>query len=293
AAPHMAGVVALMRAANPNLTPQAIDTLLTSGAISEDLGPMGRDDQFGHGLINAYKAVLEAINAGDGTPVEPVPILVVNPVALNFGTTLTSLPLTVSNGGGGALTVNSPSEDSGGWLTITPTVDANGLGSYAITVNRDDLPQGTYTATIRFVSDAGTVRIPIIMQVADALTVNDVGVLYVLLFDRAAERTITSVAATREGNGRYGYRFSDVPVGSYEIFAGTDADNDGLICDAGEACGAYLTLDEPVNLTVDTDRDGLDFTSGFADNLPTINTADADAERKLRRPDHVDGGLPR
>jgi len=293
AAPHMAGVVALMRAANPNLTPQAIDNLLASGRITQDLGPAGRDDQFGHGLINAYQAVVEAINAGGGTPVEPIPILVVNPVALNFGTTLSSLTLTVSNGGGSTLTVNSPSEDSGGWLVITPAVDGNGLGRYTVTVNRDGLDDGIYTATVNITSNADTIQIPIIMQVSNALTVNDVGVLYVLLFDRATEQTVTSVVATREGNGRYGYQFNEVAAGSYEIFAGTDSDNDGLICDAGEACGAYLTLDEPVNLTVDTDRDGLNFTSGFADNLPTINATDAQTQQTLNRTDHVDGGLNR
>ncbi|MEE4376036.1 MAG: S8 family serine peptidase [Candidatus Competibacteraceae bacterium] len=293
AAPHMAGVVALMRSANPNLTPQALDNLLASGRITQDLGPAGRDAQFGHGLINAYQAVVEAINAGDGSPVDPIPILVVNPVALNFGTTLSSLTLTVTNGGGGALTVNSPSENSGGWLGITPAVDDNGLGSYTVTVNRAGLAEGIYTATVNIASNAGTVQIPIIMQVSNALTVNDVGVLYVLLFDRATEQTVTSVVATREGNGRYGYQFNEVPAGSYQIFAGTDADNDGLVCDDGEACGAYLTLDEPVNLIVDTDRDGLDFTSGFADNLPTVNAADAQIERNARYPDHLDGGLTR
>ncbi len=92
AAPHMAGVAALMKALAPNLTPQDVDNLLASGALTEDLGTVGRDDQFGYGLVNAYQAVAAAANTG-GQPVDPTPILAVSPEALNFGTVLNSQTL--------------------------------------------------------------------------------------------------------------------------------------------------------------------------------------------------------
>lgn len=56
--PLTAGVVALMLSANPALQPSQVDSILISTA--DDLGVPGRDDNFGHGRINAAKAVAAA-----------------------------------------------------------------------------------------------------------------------------------------------------------------------------------------------------------------------------------------
>jgi subtilisin family serine protease len=58
AAPHVAGVVALMEAAAPALTPDQVEQALT--ASSADLGAPGRDDLFGHGQVDAVRAVRSA-----------------------------------------------------------------------------------------------------------------------------------------------------------------------------------------------------------------------------------------
>jgi Subtilase family len=55
AAAHVSGVVALLLERKPNLTPDAVRRILLSSAA--DLGPKGRDDQFGAGLTDAYGAV--------------------------------------------------------------------------------------------------------------------------------------------------------------------------------------------------------------------------------------------
>src|SRR5262245_16785048 len=55
AAAHVRGVVALLLARKPDLTPEAVRRILLSSAT--DLGPKGRDDQFGAGLTDAYRAV--------------------------------------------------------------------------------------------------------------------------------------------------------------------------------------------------------------------------------------------
>lgn len=60
AAPHVSGVVALMKSVAPSLMPADIEALLATGALTDDLGTPGRDDRYGHGLINAHKAVLAA-----------------------------------------------------------------------------------------------------------------------------------------------------------------------------------------------------------------------------------------
>ena len=55
AGPHVAGVVALMRQANPNLDVDSIKYILMNTAI--DLGVHGEDNDYGRGLIDAYEAV--------------------------------------------------------------------------------------------------------------------------------------------------------------------------------------------------------------------------------------------
>jgi subtilisin family serine protease len=55
AAPHVSGVAALVLAASPSLSPEQLRERLTSFAV--DLGPAGRDDQYGAGVLNAMNSV--------------------------------------------------------------------------------------------------------------------------------------------------------------------------------------------------------------------------------------------
>jgi subtilisin family serine protease len=58
ACPHAAGVVALVLSANPNLNPtQLVDILRTTAT---DKGSTGKDNTYGWGLLDAYKAVEKA-----------------------------------------------------------------------------------------------------------------------------------------------------------------------------------------------------------------------------------------
>ncbi|MBC8423458.1 S8 family serine peptidase [bacterium] len=58
--PHVAGAVALMRQANPDLDVDAIKLILMATALDE--GAAGEDNTFGHGFIDAYAAVMAAID---------------------------------------------------------------------------------------------------------------------------------------------------------------------------------------------------------------------------------------
>jgi len=86
AGPHVAGVVALMCAANPNLDVETIKQVLMDTAV--DLGIPGEDNTYGYGFIDAYEAVLAVMgglgtvsgtvtDAGTGLPIEGVDIVVV------------------------------------------------------------------------------------------------------------------------------------------------------------------------------------------------------------------------
>ncbi len=59
ACPHVAGVVALMRQANPNLSSEQVKQILIETAA--DLGPSGEDNDYGAGIVNAYEAVMRAL----------------------------------------------------------------------------------------------------------------------------------------------------------------------------------------------------------------------------------------
>ncbi len=55
AAPHAAGVAAIVKGANPNLSPAQLENILKRSAV--DLGKPGNDDYYGAGLVNAYNAL--------------------------------------------------------------------------------------------------------------------------------------------------------------------------------------------------------------------------------------------
>lgn len=65
AAAHISGIAALLLERNPNLTPDAVKRVMLSTAT--DLGPKGRDDQFGAGLANALRA-LHRLDANTAHP---------------------------------------------------------------------------------------------------------------------------------------------------------------------------------------------------------------------------------
>lgn len=78
ASPIVAGVVALMTSANPNLTPDEIQNILFSTA--EDRGLAGYDKEYGWGRVNAFAAVQAAVDAGDPVDVSPPVVTITKPV---------------------------------------------------------------------------------------------------------------------------------------------------------------------------------------------------------------------
>jgi serine protease len=267
ATPHVAGVAALMKSLYPALTASQFQTLLASGLITRDLGATGRDDQYGYGLIDALKAVQEAQQLAGNNGSLPA-TLVVTPGSLNFGFSLQALTLSAQNGGDEDLQVTDVSDDAA-WLSLSPDNVTHGLGTYSAVVNRSGLDTGTYTATISFQSTANQVTVPVIMQVLSSAAAGDTGFQYILLVDPQTLTRVAQVTVGSDGTGAYPFKFTDVPSGTYRVYAGSDPNDDGFICDAGEACGAYATLDQPTALNVTKDLTGIDFGTDFNINLPS------------------------
>ena len=275
AAPHVAGVLALMKSVNPQLSPQDIDAMLARGELSDDLGPTGRDDDYGYGLINARRAVHAALDAG-GSPATDEPLLTVSATTLNFATGSTALELELRNSGQGELQVLDIA-GSEPWLAITPVnADADGLGLYRISVEREGLAAGAYAADISVSSSVNDLSVRVLMSVAGDGASADAGIIYILLVDQETGEPVRQFAATSQ-DGQYGFAFDDLPAGRYELVAGSDADNDLYICDAGEACGAWLTLDQPLEIELDGDRSGLDFPVDFVIAIPSLSVSALEA----------------
>jgi serine protease len=263
ASPHVAGVAALMRAVNPAYSPAQLDADLAMGKLTTDLGAAGRDDIFGHGLIDALRAV-QAADANAPTD----PILLVSTGQLNLGTTLTSASFVVSNGGGGTLTIASVTDDQP-WLSVS----GSGLGTYTATVDRTGLADGTYTGTITVdAGSEGTATVSVVMAKLASAGSADAGFHYVLLLDPESFETVAQFDAAATA-GLYAFDFADVPSGTYLLYAGSDSDNDFFICGTGEACGAYPTLGRPEPIEVTEDLSSLDFVSGFLQTLESAATA--------------------
>ncbi len=122
ASPHVAGVVALMEAAAPTLTPDQVEQVLTGSAT--DLGAAGRDDLFGHGLVDAVRSVQGAatLDAGGTLPANRAPVAVADsfPLPYNPGTRTLAVTANDTDADGDPLTVVSAAQGTYGRVSITP-----------------------------------------------------------------------------------------------------------------------------------------------------------------------------
>jgi serine protease len=264
ATPHVAGVAALMKSIHPGLGADDFANLLAQGLLTDDLGSPGRDNSFGYGLINAYKAVLAAEAAASGGAIADIPSIAVSSGAISFGASVSSQDITISNGGTGTLQVQAVST-ADPWLSVVPqSVDSNGVGQYRVRADRDLLGPGTHSSQLLIDSNGGSRVIQVILQqLVTGNAEGDAGVHYVLLLNALSGEVEQEAVVSADG-GYYRYQFSNVPAGEYQIMAGSDADNDFFICDSGEACGAYPVLDQnPLEIFVGSDLSGLNFSTTF------------------------------
>jgi len=271
ATPHVAGVMALMKAADPGLTPQDFDTLLRSGEITDDVGPAGRDDDTGYGILNAYKAVFQAQQLAGGAPLPGV--IVPTPSRIVFDRNQSgSVELTLERlGGSGAqpVGVTSVSADAP-WVTVSQSRSDSAAGTwvYAVGIDRQTLAATTTAATAEATLTVQTTEgmgptVSVLARQGVAPGTPDAGVVYVLFVDpRSGATRYQAGPLANGGNGAYPWRIDSVSTGSYRIAAGTDLDGDGTICDPGEACGAYPVLGNVSPVSIDGSRSDLDFVVG-------------------------------
>ncbi len=255
ASPHVAGIAALVKAANPAFTNEQIrNALLTTTQSGVTLPNSGR-------IVDAQAAVLLA-SGGAGS----LPQLVASQMAVDFGTTLTTATVDLENRGGGQLLLNSASSTAP-WLAVTsspnnPPASIN-VNRVTLTVDRLQLQAGSNRAVVTLTyleqttSNPFSVALEATAQTAAPQTPTDV--VYVLVVDPTTYDTIAQTDATVATG--HAWTMPGVPAGTYLIGAGTDRNDDGFINDDGELFGMWPLLDSPLELSIPagTNVTGLDF----------------------------------
>lgn len=250
ASPHVAGVYALMKgAANSvgrDVTPDQFFALLASGTITDDVG---NETEYGAGLINAIKAVDAALSGDIPT------VLGASPSALQFTDALVQQTLGLRVYPDGETVFVRAVDELPAWLTLTPAlvVDQPPPEQVQVSVDVGQLDQNAnYATELRITYDNGEanqqLRVPITVQRQDEADQRDAGRHYVLLLSTDASRSFVSQVTVEASAGRYRFAFDEVEPGEYFLVAGTDVDNNGFICENGEACAEYpvLGLLEPI-----------------------------------------------
>jgi len=282
ATPHVAGTLALMKSVNSALTPADIDAMLIREEIVTDIGELGWDRFYGWGLIDARIAVDAAI-AALGSPPADRPAMIVSPRNAHFGAFAGVLPFEISNAAGGELIVNSISTPPDSqWISAIPqTVDANGVGTYSLTVTRAALAEGVYTTelTVSSNSNSRIVRATMIVPPELVFTAN-AGQVYVVLVDDVSGNSLFGASVTLEA-GQFRFSVPGVYQGTYQIFAGSDSNNDFFLCDGGESCGAYTDLSAPTPVLINSDMSNLNFVVDYNWFLPASAAGAANAAEPL------------
>ena len=156
AAPHTAGVMALLAGAFPDASVAELEAALRGSA--QDLGATGADNSYGHGLVNAL-AAYQILGGGANTP----PQITSVPVTSATQGVLYQYDVEASDAEGDALTYSLTQAPAG--MTIDPasgliswTPSATQVGNSAVTVRVTDAhglqANQSFTVSVANVNDA-------------------------------------------------------------------------------------------------------------------------------------------
>ena len=244
ATPHVAGVASLMKGIYPGLSPADLDAVIASGEMTVDIGDHGYDIEYGYGLLDAKKALKTAQFLKSGGVIPPPPILSLTSYEASIGTTTTEMSVQAVNEGGGSLSIIevAPTSDE---ISIAPPDDPNGLGVYVISVDRANLPAGSYRESVRFISNTGTKILTLYYEKLESDAINpDGGKVYTLLYNIKTD-TVEKQTSSTASSGAYSFSIDEIDPAVYTLIAGSDIDNDCEICGAGEACAIWPNHQEP------------------------------------------------
>ncbi len=269
AAPHVAGVIALMRSVNANLTPDDIELILKQTA--EDLDPAGRDAEFGYGLVRADKAVAAA--AGVPVPTVPIPYPEPSIVVIDSATgtedisvsSLGSTPLQLSN-----IRAFRPTGGNVNWLSAS-LVDSKVI---RIEVNGSGLTADSYFGLILAdTNGGGLLVVPVIMRLPFQ-GLPDLGQVTVSLVGQdPVTGNIVEFTTTTDRTQGFVYRFPSVRPGNYIVFARSDKDGNGVAGDGpDEAVGAFPFLGGQEKIIVEAGKENKNINFPITKGITIVTT---------------------
>jgi serine protease len=279
AAPHVAGVYALMKGEIAGLTPGQFMAFLKAGDLTRPVGPAF---EYGAGLIDALKSMDAALGGAFPVTLSSSPTaLQLNAAVLEAELVLTAFPegetFQVTNVTSSAEWLSAsldPEKTDPASATIAVSADTSALDSqqrYATELLIDYSPDN---------GDAATLSVPVSLQLDSTPEEKDAGRHYVLLINSsedASDGEVVAQAVVTAVNGQYDFVFDNVELGEYFLVAGTDTDNNGFICENGEACAEYPVNGLPETISLgEIPRSGVVLNTSF--RRPTISAL---------------GGLPR
>ncbi|MCG2580651.1 MAG: S8 family serine peptidase, partial [Marinobacter sp.] len=275
AAPHVSGVYALMKSVDPTMTPDRFFTFLVGGQLTN---PPPNQTEYGAGMIDALKSVDAALDGNTST------ILAARPSSLQFNGVINQQEFTFAKFPSNANISITGVTDSAPWLIDLDAEAINTSEPVTVSVDTTGLDQSqTYSTdiVIEYIDNAGgetvsPLTIPVTLQFGDSPEDLDAGRHYVLLVSTDGSQETIAQTVVNASEGQYSFAFDEVDPGEYFLVAGTDMDNNGLICENGEACAEYPVNGLPEKIVI-----GDEPLSGV-----TLNTS-------FRRPTIASLGLPR
>lgn len=242
ASPHVAGVLALMKARNPQLTAAQAKMLLTSTANTASRCTEG----CGAGLVNAQAAVQAASGMAPSGPGR----LATTTSELYFTAQSTTQNVTVSNVGGSALSVTvGAGGTEGSRLSVggaaTRTLMPNQSDTLAITANLGGLAAGVHTANVVLsAGSAGAFTINVRLKAGSTALARPPVVALVY----EADGGWNAAGAAEANTSTLAYQLS-APPGTYYVFGYLDSNgNDSL--ESNEPVGIWPNMDAPRQVTL-------------------------------------------
>lgn len=282
AAPHVSGVMALLKEQDPARNYLDIRALLEAGALTQSSGT--RSDQLGFGVLDASKALQADSN---------VTVLSPSPSQVLLGTeTSSTQTVNLNRIGDGAAIIDSISQPPP-WFTVTQRNLPHDNFALDFSLDESALEENvSYRDTLE-VAYTGegvqrTLGIPVIAQVLSDEFARTAGTHFVLLVnttpnDEGFFEAEAQIAVDVE-NGSYSFRFepddgiepkrqNEVLPGSYYLVAGTDIDGDGIICQPGEACAEYPISGLREVITIEAGQDLKEVTMTTSFSRPTVSAS--------------------
>ena len=280
AAPHVSATVALMKSVNSNLSYVQLASALEAGELTDCNSPCSRTRELGWGILDAGSAVTWALdNASVSVPL----ILSSSPSSVTLfteGESSATLVLEATGSDSGTVTIESVSSGAP-WLVVDEDSLIEQSGSrfeLTLTLNSGQLAEDAIertSVTVTYFSDQErTLEIPVTGQKVSDRELRNAGRHFVLLIDPVDYATIAQTTVSVDGGE---YRFSlpleGVEPGNYLLIAGSDLDNDGRLCHAGEACAEYPVtgLREEITITGEASIGGISMTTSYS--RPVISGA--------------------